>query len=414
MTVGTRNISDEWAAHQSLVFPPFSDTPYVAFREGGSYGNTTVKKYNGNQWRTIGTDSFSDGDDDYQSLAFPPSSDTPYVAYSDNYNLIGTTVKKFDGNQWGTVGTEGLSDNDTWHQSLAFPPSSDTPYVANGYGDWITGFGTAVKKFNDSQWVMVGTDTFSDGALFHSLAFSPSSGTPYVAYQDGFDGNTTVNKFDCLPLSSSFNDSTDALTAHFTNQSSNADSVKWYFGDDSTTTQQNPSHTYQSPGTYQVCMEITNVCGETDSTCQKVKVCTTPFASFTASTDTLTANFTDQSSNSDSLIWHFGDGNTSPQPNPSHTYQSGGTYKVCLEVTNACGKTDSSCQNVTVESTGVPSQRQSRANIALHPNPTSHTVTFQYTLSRSSNVKLKIHTVQGKVYQTVTNDRKSRGNHHNK
>ena len=53
--------------------------------------------------------------------------------------------------------------------------------------------------------------------------------------------------------------------------------------------------------------------------------------------DSLTVMFTDQSFFSDGIIqdwkWDFGDGNAGSGPNPSHTYQEGGQYTVCLTVT---------------------------------------------------------------------------------
>ena len=36
-------------------------------------------------------------------------------------------------------------------------------------------------------------------------------------------------------------------------------------------------------------------------------------------------------------VWNFGDGNTSTQQNPFHTYASSGLYSVTLEVTNTIG-----------------------------------------------------------------------------
>ncbi len=51
--------------------------------------------------------------------------------------------------------------------------------------------------------------------------------------------------------------------------------------------------------------------------------------------------FTDMSTNSPtSWLWDFGDGNTSTQQNPSHTYTSTGTYTVSLTATNAFGSDD--------------------------------------------------------------------------
>ncbi len=68
-----------------------------------------------------------------------------------------------------------------------------------------------------------------------------------------------------------------------------------------------------------------------------------PFADFTANPTSgeapLNVQFTDQSTNSPTLwSWNFGDGNTSTQQNPSHTYQNAGSYSVSLQVSNSGGE----------------------------------------------------------------------------
>jgi PKD repeat protein len=63
-----------------------------------------------------------------------------------------------------------------------------------------------------------------------------------------------------------------------------------------------------------------------------------PEAAFSFETDGLTANFTDESTDSDGEVvawsWAFGDDNTSTEQNPPHTYADAGTYTVTLTVTD--------------------------------------------------------------------------------
>jgi len=82
-----------------------------------------------------------------------------------------------------------------------------------------------------------------------------------------------------------------------------------------------------------------------------------PTADFSFTTSDLTAAFTDQSTDSDGTIdsrgWDFGDGSTSTQQNPSHTYAADGTYTVTLTVTDNGGATGSTSQDVTVSDGSV-------------------------------------------------------------
>ena len=83
----------------------------------------------------------------------------------------------------------------------------------------------------------------------------------------------------------------------------------------------------------------------------------TPVANFSASTNGLTATFTDSSTDSGGTItshaWTFGDGATSTSTNPSHTYATQGTYSVTETVTDsASGKSSSKTLSVTVSSGG--------------------------------------------------------------
>ena len=83
---------------------------------------------------------------------------------------------------------------------------------------------------------------------------------------------------------------------------------------------------------------------------------------FTSTSSARTASFVDQSFGSgiNAWQWDFGDGNTSTQQNPSHTYGADGTYTVCLIVANACGS-DTFCNDVTVWACPVPVANYSEA-----------------------------------------------------
>ena len=78
-----------------------------------------------------------------------------------------------------------------------------------------------------------------------------------------------------------------------------------------------------------------------------------PTAAFSWNTEELDVNFQDESEEGDSPIrhwdWSFGDGSTSNQQNPSHTYDSQGDYRITLRVEDQNGETDSINTNVYVD-----------------------------------------------------------------
>ena len=159
-------------------------------------------------------------------------------------------------------------------------------------------------------------------------------------------------------VSADFTSSTSNLTASFTDTStSNSGTVNswfWDFGDGGVATAANPSHTYSTGGTYTVSLTVTDNQGASDTSIKNVAVATAgpPTAGFTFSVSSLTANFTDTSTDSDGTIasrsWNFGDGGVSTSANPSHTYAAAGTYTVSLTVTDNSGATDSVSQSVTL------------------------------------------------------------------
>ena len=111
---------------------------------------------------------------------------------------------------------------------------------------------------------------------------------------------------------------------------------------------QNPSFTYSAPGVYTITLEAANAAG-TSTTSISVNVGDIPNAAFTATT-TLGAtglNLSNTSLDADSYNWDFGDGNTSTQTEPAHSYTQDGVYTVQLVATNSCGS-DTSSQEVTI------------------------------------------------------------------
>jgi PKD repeat protein len=136
------------------------------------------------------------------------------------------------------------------------------------------------------------------------------------------------------------------LPVQFTDTStgSGINGWSWNFGDNTTASSQNPTHTYTTAGTYTVSLTAFNPYGNTTTTrTNYITVLNPPVAAFTG-TPTVgngqaNVTFTDQSSGDGitSWAWTFGDGNTATTRNPQHIYTTNGSYNVTLTVTNTYG-----------------------------------------------------------------------------
>ena len=138
------------------------------------------------------------------------------------------------------------------------------------------------------------------------------------------------------------------FTVNFTNQSANAVSLLWDFGDNSTSSLPNPTHTYNSVGNYTVKLTVTNANGCKDILIKNnFIVIKRPKATITNTPDSgcvpFTKTFNLSVTTSDpvvSYLWDFGDGNTSTIISPTNTYVAEGAYNVSVIVLTANGCTD--------------------------------------------------------------------------
>lgn len=146
----------------------------------------------------------------------------------------------------------------------------------------------------------------------------------------------------------------------FTDDSSDPDGPltawAWDLGDGSTSSDRHPTHTYASPGTYEVTLTVTDSQGDTTSHTISLRVGARPTAEFTVSPDPPTVGdevtFTDTSTDLDGTItswsWDLGDGTTSTDRHPTHTYATAASYTVELAVTDDDGLTHTRSRVVRV------------------------------------------------------------------
>ncbi|MFZ5979686.1 MAG: PKD domain-containing protein, partial [Candidatus Zixiibacteriota bacterium] len=276
---------------------------------------------------------------------------------SHTYNLVGTyTVYHIAINECGRDSTARAITV----TNPGKPPIADFVY------DWDPFCDSARAYFNDASigHITSWSWTFGDGgtsSLQHPWHTYHNPGTYSVRLiVSGPEGADTAQKsitvwFQPDPISGFIADPTVGaapLTVQFTSTSSYAVMNLWRFGDGDSTTGSNPSHTYQTAGTYTAYQVAINGCGR-DSTSVKIRVGQDIYADFTGNSpvcvDSL-VQFTDLSYGViTDWAWNFGDGHVDSAQNPGHSYDAPGSYTISLTVTGPAGSdTETKINYITV------------------------------------------------------------------
>jgi|GEM_PF-5942937 len=99
-------------------------------------------------------------------------------------------------------------------------------------------------------------------------------------------------------------------------------------------------------------------------------------------------------------LWDFGDGNTSTQQNPLHTYAQDGVYNVCLTVTDSCGS-DQVCSNVPVVTTRITTPGSTLSGLKVSPNPSDGLFSAVFPSPILGSTTISILDLQGKTLWTL-------------
>jgi len=197
----------------------------------------------------------------------------------------------------------------------------------------------------------------------------------------------------------------------------------WDFSDGASSTEQNPTHTYENPGYYSVSLTVQGG-GISDTIIYEdlIKVDhPKPEANFSADITEGTAPLTVQFSDSTvgevtSWRWNFGDGNTSNDQNPIHTYESAGNHSVSLTTTGPGGRDTEvksdfikvTSETAISEQTNIPKEFHLYAN---YPNPFNPSTIFKYSIPKSASVKLLIFNSKGEIIVELVNKYQNPGNY---
>ncbi len=250
-------------------------------------------------------------------------------------------------------------------------------YVSYWYyiDNWTWDFGDGTGETKTSPWTL---HTYQNPGLYNvTLSVTSPYGSDTITRENVVNVTQLqppLPSFDAAPLSG------DApLPVVFSDTSTGTVTTRlWDYGDGTTTwanTTADVTHEYSLPGTYTVSLTAGNDGGQaTVIQTDYIKVNpmgTPPRAWFTASPlmgyEPLTVRFTDHSSGTP-LSWHwdFGDGNTSSERNPVHTYATAGRYIPTLTVSNS-GGSDSHSSFVWVRTPFVPPSYNPSPTITVKP-----------------------------------------------
>lgn len=206
---------------------------------------------------------------------------------------------------------------------------------------WYFGDGDTSTSMNPSH-------TYNAGVYDVRLIITTTNGcTDTVTYLGGVKAGVKPHPdFTATPT-----DACAVTPVVFTNLTPLADSVDqwlWIFGDGTTSNQQNPTHLFVDTGLMTVQLVAYNYgCPDTFKIVDFVQI-NSPIAKFTtikSCTNRLLKTFVNSSIGADYCTWDFGDGETSTEFSPVHTYSSTGVYNVTLTVfnnTSGCSYTKTS------------------------------------------------------------------------
>jgi len=258
-----------------------------------------------------------------------------------------------------------------------------SPTFTWNFGDGSTGTGqtTSHTYLNSGQYVV--TLTVAD----------PSVNCIFTTTQTVNIASSTS----CTAMYMVYPDSVNPLTLHFIDQSAGSPTNwQWSFGDGSSSTSQNPTHTYAQPGYYLVCLSIFSNSPASscqDTYCDTIHVGgTSPCTSyFTHTANNLIVNFAGSSSlPSPGFQWDFGDGSVGTGQNPTHTYNQAGSYNVCVVASGAGMMCTPYCQNITVTSPGYFGSLHGHVNCAN--NFADHGVVYLIEFNPVTNILTAIDT----------------------
>jgi len=247
-------------------------------------------------------------------------------------------------NQPPTVAVSAAPTSGTAPLTVTFTPTASDPDGTITTYAWD--FGDSTTSTEQSP-----THTYNAAGVYTAKVTVTDNAGAKATAEIGI--TVTPNQSPTVTVSATPTSGIAPLSVTFTATASDPDgtiaSYAWDFGDQTTSTEQNPTHTYQVTGTYTAKVTVTDNAGATATA--EIGITVTPnqpptvavTAKPTGGGAPLTVNFTATAQDPDGAIagyaWEFGDNSTSTEQNPTHTYNAAGAYTAKVTVTDNAGAT---------------------------------------------------------------------------
>ena len=309
----------------------------------------------------------------------------------------GTYYLAVDGSGWGTTDT-GYSDYASLGQftltgTVPPPPAALPPTTSSALSAPTSGPAPLIVNFSSSgsfdpqgaaliyDWDFGDGTSSSEANPSHLYATAGSYSASLVTFNaDGLSTASSLPITVLPPLEPPVSESIMSypvsgivpLTVAFTSFGSmdpegGALTFLWDFGDGTSSTEANPSHTYTRAATYFTLLTVTDPSGLTNTCSLNINVWpppqppvvvvsqTTP-TSGDAPLAVLFSKVGTYDANGDALTyaWTFGDGTSSTAPNPTRSYATPGTYIATLTVTDSTALSASASVTITVRPAPQP------------------------------------------------------------
>lgn len=254
-----------------------------------------------------------------------------------------------------------LADTDDWSEAAGTAPpknaawTMETPIATVSHNDkgWLEF--DVTEAVNNQRTIdgVITLEVWNDNGGWNAYGSKESSFKPELIIETG---NTASNSSPTAHIAASPQSGTAPLTVHFdASGASDEDGFvygyEWDFGDNNHANSVSPIHTFEEPGVYTVTLMVQDNLWATDETELVITVTESdgtvkPTASFSADHNVgnppLEVNFDSSASHSpngaiEQWLWDFGDGESSSEASPTHTFTDSGNYTVSLTVTDDQG-----------------------------------------------------------------------------